>query len=111
MADHPCVTENIEGETGKNRMGKQRRPMNVAGITAPPHTPGNKHRSFPHKVLPTEEPLAVEAHVFIMLQAIRSCTTYCSYLERRFAGARVILLSFSARRKNSSLLPSAAANR
>jgi hypothetical protein len=29
---------------------------------SPPHTPGNKHLSFPRKVLPTEEPLAVEAH-------------------------------------------------
>jgi len=26
----------------------------------------DKHLSFPHKELPTEEPLAVEAHVFIV---------------------------------------------
>ena len=40
MTDHPCVTENIEGETGKNRVGKQRRSMDVAE-KAPPHMTGN----------------------------------------------------------------------
>jgi hypothetical protein len=50
-------TENIEGETGRKRMGKQRRSMNVAE-KSPPHTSGNKHQFFLHKELPTEEPLA-----------------------------------------------------
>jgi hypothetical protein len=36
VTDHPCVTENIEGETGENRVGKQRRSMDVAE-KSPPH--------------------------------------------------------------------------
>jgi hypothetical protein len=92
VADHLCVTENIEGETGKNRMGKQRRLMNVAE-KSPPQTSGNKHPFFPHRELSTEEPLAVEAHASIIFRSIRSCATYSRYLERRFVGARPIILS------------------
>jgi hypothetical protein len=93
VADHPCVTENIEGETGKNRMGKQRRPMNVAGNHRRTRR-GTSIYLFPARCCP---PKSHWQSKHIMFQAIRSCTTYCSYLERRFAGARVILLSFSAR--------------
>ena len=53
---------------------------------------------FLHKELPTEEPLAVEAHVIIMFRSVRSCATYhdSRYLERRFAGSRSILLSIQS---------------
>src|SRR6266576_6815183 len=73
-------------------MGKQRRLTNVAE-KSPPQTSGNKHPFFPHKELSTKEPLAVEAHVFIVFRSMRSCATYSRYLERRFARARPIILT------------------
>jgi hypothetical protein len=93
----------------KNRMGKQRRSMNVAE-ESPPHTSGSKDLSFPHKELRTEEPLAVEAHVFIMFHATRSCVTYCSYLDSRTSICQGETNSFVHPvhgRQKSSLLASA----
>jgi len=105
--DHPCVTENIEGETGKNRVGKQRRSMDVAE-KAPPHMTGNSvYPSLsPREKLPTEDPSKTQSDTCLHHVLCHTQLRYVlSLSETSICRGKTDSIDHSVRGRQNAVLP------